>query len=92
MEKAKLYRRLRQLKKKRPEREKKMLEDYQEVEIWLKNEEEERKRVAEEAATKEEEERKRNKEADMKKRQDESEGLRLTGSKKYRQTTDQMDT
>ena len=55
-----------------------------------KNEEEERKRAVEEAAKKEEEERKRKEEAEIKKRQEES--LRLTGSKKYQQTTDPIDT
>ena len=54
----------------------------------LKNEEEERKRAAEEAARKEEEERKRNEDAEIKKIQEESEGLRLTISQKDQQTTE----
>ena len=49
------------------------------TESWLKNEEEERKRAVEEATRKEQKERKRNEEAEIKKRKDVSEGLRLTG-------------
>ena len=58
---------------------------------WLKNEEEERKRAAEEATRKEEEERKRNEEAEIKKRKEENEGLRLTGSQKDQHITEQID-
>ena len=52
----------------------------------------EKKRVAVEAAKKEEEKRKRNEEVEIKKRQGESEGLRLTRSKKDQQTADPIDT
>ena len=51
------------------------------TESWLKNEEEERKRAAKEAVRKE----------DIKKREEESEGLRLTGSQKDQQITEQID-
>ena len=61
------------------------------TESWIKNEEEERKRVAEEETRKEEEERKRNEEAKINKREEESEGLRLTGSQKDQQITEQID-
>ena len=61
------------------------------TESWLKNEEEEIKRDAEEAARKEEEERKRNEEAEIKKRKEESESLRLTGSQKDQQIIEQID-
>ena len=62
------------------------------IETWLRNEEEERKRAAEEAARNEEEERKRNEYAEVKKKQEETESLRLTGSKKDQQTIDLIDT
>ena len=62
-----------------------------EAENWLKNEEEERKRATEEAAKKEEE-RKKKEDAEIKKKQEEIEGLRLTGSKTDQQTTDPIDT
>ena len=55
------------------------------TESWLKNEEEEIKRAAEEATRKEEQEIKRNEEAEIKKRKEESESLRLTGSQKDQQ-------
>ena len=61
------------------------------TESWLKNEEEERKRVVEEATRKEEEEIKRNEEAEIKKRKEESESLRLTGSKKDQQIIEYID-
>ena len=61
------------------------------TESWLKNEEEEIKRVAEEATRKEEEERKRNEEAEIKKRKEESESMRLTRSRKEQQIFEQID-
>ena len=60
------------------------------TESWLKNEDEERKRAAEEATKKEEEERNRNVEADIKKRKEESESMRLTGSQKDQQIIEQI--
>ena len=56
-----------------------------------KNEEEERKKAAEEATKREEEERKKNEDAEIKKKQKESEGQRLTGLQTDQQTTEQMD-
>ena len=61
------------------------------TESWLKNEEEEIKRVVKEATRKEEEETKRNEEAEIKKRKEESESLRLTGSQKDQQIIEQID-
>ena len=58
---------------------------------WLKNEEEERKRVAEEVVRKEEDERKRNEEAELKKRKEESENLRLIGSQEDQHIIEQID-
>ena len=54
----------------------------------MKNEEEERKRAAEEAARKEEKEKWRSRD---KEKEEESEDLRLTGSQKDQQITEQID-